>query len=88
MSGQMMFLYLAAVNLLAFFLYGIDKWKAAHRKWRVREAALLGCAFAGGALGALMAMYLFRHKTHKPRFKVGVPLMLVIQMILLIYLKL
>ncbi len=87
-TNQMIFLYLFAVNLLAFSLFGIDKWKAVHHKWRIQEAALLGCSFAGGALGALLAMHLFRHKTHKPRFWVGVRLMLAVQIVLLIYLKL
>ncbi len=84
-TNQMIFLYLSAVNLLAFSLFGIDKWKAVHHKWRIQEAALLGCSFAGGALGALLAMHLFRHK---PRFRVGVRLMLAVQIVLLIYLKL
>ena len=71
--------YLLLVNLLAFSMFGIDKWKAAHRKWRIREAALLGIAFAGGAAGGWAGMYLFRHKTQKPYFKIGVPMMLAIQ---------
>ncbi len=53
-TNQMIFLYLSAVNLLAFSLFGIDKWKAVHHKWRIQEAALLGCSFAGGALGRFL----------------------------------
>ena len=75
----MIVLYILIINLLAFGMFGIDKWKAVHGKWRIRETALLGLAFAGGAAGGWIAMYLFRHKTHKPYFKMGVPLMLAVQ---------
>ena len=56
-------LYLAAMNLLAFALYFIDKEKAKRKKWRIKESVLLGVGFFGGAIGALSAMTLFRHKT-------------------------
>ena len=45
-------IYLAAINVAAFFLYGIDKWKAQRNKWRVTEARLLWIAVAGGSIGA------------------------------------
>ena len=54
---------LIAVNLLAFALYGIDKWKARHNRWRIPESTLLLFAACGGSVGALLGMYLFRHKT-------------------------
>ncbi len=71
---------LIAVNLLAFALYGIDKWKARHNRWRIPESTLLLFAACGGSVGALLGMYLFRHKTRKPRFRYGVPAMLLIQL--------
>lgn len=73
------FLYLELVNLAAFALYGIDKRRAKRGKWRVPEAALLLIAVIGGSVGALAGMYLFRHKTRKPRFSVGVPVILAMQ---------
>ncbi|MBE6600135.1 MAG: DUF1294 domain-containing protein [Ruminococcaceae bacterium] len=56
-------IYLVVVNLITFFLYGIDKSKAKHRKWRIKESVLLGFGFFGGAIGALLGMVVFRHKT-------------------------
>lgn len=54
---------LAAVSLVAFIAYGIDKFKAKRNLWRIPEAFLLGVAFCGGAVGALVGMQIFRHKT-------------------------
>lgn len=71
-------IYLAFVNMTAFVLFGIDKWKAVHHRYRIRESVLLGVSAAGGALGGLLAMHLFRHKTQKPGFAWGIPVMLVI----------
>ncbi len=61
-------------NVIVFGLYGIDKYKAVHGRWRISEAALLGCAFAFAAPGAAAGMAVFRHKTRKLKFKIGVPL--------------
>ncbi len=69
-------LYLAAINIVAFFLYGIDKWKARHDKWRVTEARLLSVALLGGSVGALLGMKVWHHKTQHPKFRIGLPLIL------------
>ena len=63
-------IYLACINLLAFALYFIDKEKAKRKKWRIKESVLLGVGFFGGAIGALAAMNLFRHKTQHYYFYV------------------
>ena len=55
--------FYAAVSVVAFFCYGIDKRKAKKHRWRVSEATLLGLGFFGGSVGALLGMQLFRHKT-------------------------
>ncbi len=55
--------YLAAMSLFALILYGIDKSRAVRKRWRIREAWLLGVSFLGGSVGALLGMQLFRHKT-------------------------
>ena len=55
--------FLLAMSLLAFILYGADKRKAAQEKWRIKESVLLSVGFFGGAVGALLGMKLFRHKT-------------------------
>ena len=79
-------LYLVLVNLLTAAVYIWDKHQAVAHRWRVPEARLLGLAAIGGALGALLAMQIWRHKTHKWLFALGVPLMLVLQAVLLIFL--
>ena len=72
--------YLLAVNLLTFVIYGIDKWKARHDRWRVREVSLLLLAALGGSPAALLAMRVFHHKTLHKKFRYGVPAILVAQM--------
>jgi len=69
-------LYLVAINLIAFFLYGIDKWKARHDKWRVTEARLITISLLGGSVGAFLGMKVWHHKTQHPRFRYGLPLIL------------
>jgi uncharacterized membrane protein YsdA (DUF1294 family) len=71
---------LLAINLLTFVTYGVDKWKARHNRWRVREAALLLLAALGGSIGALLAMRVFRHKTQHKKFRYGVPALLLVQL--------
>ena len=66
-------LYFLAVNLLAFALFGLDKWKAIHGRWRISERTLLLTAVAGGFLGAFMGMHCFHHKTRHKKFIYGVP---------------
>ena len=56
-------IYLAVINVVTFFMYGIDKWKAKKSKWRIREAALLGLAVLGGSIGAWLEMQVWHHKT-------------------------
>ena len=75
-------IYLILVNAIAFLLMLIDKQKAKKKKWRIPEATLMGSAAIGGSIGALAGMYTFRHKTKHPKFTVGVPVILVLQLIL------
>ena len=84
-------IYLATVNIVTFFLYGIDKRKAKRSKWRIQESTLLWWAVFGGSIGALLGMRVWHHKTQHKKFKYGVPAILIAQIVLtivLIYLKL
>ena len=78
--------YLAAVNLAAFALMGLDKRRARRGAWRISEKALFLPAVLGGALGGLLGMRVFHHKTKHWYFVVGMPLILVCQAALAIYL--
>lgn len=78
-------IYLGVINLVAFVLYGIDKWKATHGKWRIKEATLIGIAIVGGSIGALVGMKAFRHKTKHKKFTIGVPVILAIQVAAVLY---
>lgn len=73
---QIVIIYLLAINIITFAAYGIDKWKAKHNKWRISEMTLILLAFIGGALGALVGMKVFRHKTQHWKFRIIVPLAL------------
>ena len=77
--------YLSTINFLAFLIYGIDKWKAKRSKWRVSETALLVLAVIGGSIGAWLGMKTWHHKTLHKKFRFGVPLILAVQILLLIY---
>ena len=70
--------YLACINLFTFCLFCSDKRRARLGAWRIPERVLLGCSAAGGALGGLLAMHVAHHKTRKPVFAVGVPVLLAI----------
>ena len=74
-----LFLYLAFVNLIAFALFGIDKKRAEHGEWRIRESTLILSALIGGSYGAWFGMKVFHHKTRKTLFAVGIPFIAVIE---------
>ena len=78
-------IYLAVINVVTFFMYGIDKWKAKKSKWRIRETALLGLAVLGGSIGAWLGMKVWRHKTQHKKFKYGVPAIIIVQLALIVY---
>lgn len=78
--------YLIVINVMTLVAFGIDKRKAIKKRSRIRIVTLLGLAFAGGSVGALIGMYLFRHKTTKNYFTAGIPLILVMQLVVLFFL--
>lgn len=85
-------IYLAIVNITAFIMYGIDKWRAVsnrtsrgHRKSqkkqkiRIPESTLLGIAIIGGSIGALAGMQIWHHKTLHKKFRYGIPFIIIAQ---------
>ena len=78
-------LYLCIVNALGFVLMLADKKKAIKKQWRIPEKTLLGVALMGGSLGSLVGMHIVRHKTRNPMFIVGIPIMLVLQLVVTLF---
>lgn len=77
-----LYICLLIINAIAFVLMYADKQRAKKNRWRISEATLLTTAFFGGSIGALFGMYLFRHKTLHMKFTLGIPLILIFQLIL------
>ena len=77
--------YLIALNIVTFLVYGIDKIKAKQKIRRIRETSLLVLAVLGGSIGALLGMYVWHHKTMHKKFQYGVPLILIAQIALVVF---
>ena len=76
---KLLLIYLILINAAGFLLMLADKYKAKKHLWRIPEATLMLSAAMGGSVGALLGMYTFRHKTRHPKFTVGIPVILVLQ---------
>ena len=79
-------IYLILINFISFLSMYIDKKKAIKGKWRIKESTLLMLALVGGSIGAIIGMYAFHHKTQKPRFFLGIPIIIVLQILIVILL--
>ena len=80
-------LWVAALSLADFVLMGVDKWKAKRGAWRVKESTFFLLAALGGAPGAILGMWAFRHKTRHWYFKFGLPALLLGQIALVLWLE-
>ena len=78
-------IYLLIINVVTFIVYGIDKYKAKHAKWRIPEATLLLLAAIGGSIGAWCGMKVWHHKTMHKKFKYGVPVIFILQVALAVW---
>ena len=78
--------YLLVINAVAFFVYGIDKLKARKGRWRISEATLLLLALVGGSIGSWLGMKVWHHKTMHRKFQYGLPVILLLQLALAVYL--
>jgi uncharacterized membrane protein YsdA (DUF1294 family) len=74
--------FLLLINAIGFFLMHIDKHRAQKNLWRISERTLMAFALFGGSFGILLGMKLARHKTKKPKFAIGVPIIFAVQVIL------
>ena len=69
------------LNLFAVIQFGIDKKRAQKGQWRIKESSLFATALLGGSLGCMIGMKVFRHKTKHKSFTIGMPLILVLQIV-------
>ncbi len=81
----MILVYLLFINVVTFIAFGVDKRKAKHNKWRIAEKTLLELAAIGGSVGALLAMRMFHHKTKHKKFYIGVPVIILLQIVFVIW---
>lgn len=79
--------YILIINILTFIVYGIDKLKAKKGKLRIPESTLLLLAIIGGSIGAFLGMKVWHHKTMHKKFKYGIPLIIILQLGVLLYLS-
>lgn len=77
--------YLILINLISFLAFAIDKSKARRKKWRIPEKTLMLLTVIGGSLGGFIGMYTMRHKTHKKKFTIVIPAVMILHIILIIF---
>ena len=78
-------IYLFLINAAGFLVMTVDKQYAKKKMWRIPERTLMTLALLGGSAGVLLAMYTVRHKTRHPKFYIGVPAILLCQVVLLLW---
>ena len=83
---KILIIYSVIINFVSFAAFAVDKINACDGRSRIRIITLLGIAFAGGSIGAILGMYIFRHKTRVDYFTVGVPLIMIMQAVVIFYL--
>ena len=83
--AQVFWIGILILNVVTFFVYGIDKFKAKKSLWRIPESTLLILAAVGGSVGAYLGMKVWHHKTLHKKFSLGVPTILLLHLALLVY---
>lgn len=84
---QIAVIYLIVINILGFLVMGLDKHKAKMVERRIPENTLFMFTILGGGIGTIAGMYVFHHKTKKMKFKVGMPLILILEILIFVYFK-
>lgn len=84
---KIVLIYLLIINVLGFLAMGIDKHKAKMGNRRIPENTLFGFTFLGGGIGTIAGIYVFHHKTQKKKFTIGMPVILILEILIFIYFK-
>lgn len=83
---KILLIYLGIINFITFIVFALDKMKSIYGKWRYKIVTLLSLCFIGGSLGGLLSMYIFKHKTNIDYFTKGIPLIIIMQVFIIIFL--
>ncbi|WP_252249805.1 DUF1294 domain-containing protein [Clostridium sp. ZBS13] len=83
---KIVLIYLLFINFIGFCIMLVDKNRAIHKEWRVPEKTLIGISIIGGSIGMILGMFTFRHKTKHLKFLLGIPVIIIIQFYIVIYL--
>lgn len=83
--GRIILFYVMVINMVTFLLFGLDKRRARKKQYRIPEKILLVAAAGGGSVGAFTGMYMFRHKTKHVKFYMGIPLLIMIHILAVLY---
>ena len=83
---MIVFIVMAMMSLVSFAAFGIDKYKAKAGHWRISERTLFLTAILGGGIGAFLGMKVFHHKTLHKQFAIGIPVIMIVQVILAVFL--
>lgn len=84
---NLLYIYIFLINILGFLLMYIDKQKTINNKWRISETSLLSLSIVGGSIGIYIGMNKFRHKTKHNKFKIGIPIIIFIQVFFIVLSK-
>lgn len=87
MNVKIIVIYIITINILGFFAMGIDKYKAKKGSWRISESTLFMLCILGGGIGTIAGMKIFHHKTKKKAFSIGMPLILIMEILIFTYFK-
>lgn len=79
-------IYFIIINLVGYIIMAVDKRKSIRNKWRIKEKTLFAISLVGGALGMMLGMRNFHHKTKKTMFRIGIPILTILNIAVYIYL--
>lgn len=84
---EFLYIYLLIINTVSFICFFIDKKRAQKELYRISESFLFQVSIIGGSLGSLLGMKVFHHKTKKKKFSIGIPIILIFNIIVIVYLE-
>ena len=84
-TTQNIIIYFVVINIIGLFIMWLDKRKAIKGAWRIPEKTIFLITALGGGIGTISGMYIFRHKTQKLQFVLGLPVITILEIIAIVY---